>query len=50
MVERDQTAIWRWTNGRGLLPVDSTSGPMILDIQIGATTRYRRDIPRREAA
>ena len=48
--ERDGTAVWRWTKGRGVLPVDTADGPLIVEVLVAATTTYRMEAPLRAAA
>ena len=38
-VERDETTIWRWTNGDALLPL-TLQAPAILQVTIGDTAQY----------
>lgn len=48
--EGEGTAVWRWTNGRGVLPVDTMDGPVIVDVRVCATTTYPQTMPHRAAA
>jgi hypothetical protein len=42
-VERDDTALWRWTDGAALLPLDGAAG--LLRIELGGAMRYLMDVP-----
>lgn len=41
-------SVWRWTKGYGLLPVEATNAPAILEIVVAATTKYRIASPQSE--
>jgi hypothetical protein len=39
--ERLGSSIWRWTNGRGVLPIEAThQGPFIVEVLVSETTTY----------
>ncbi len=48
--EHDQDTVWRWTKGRGILPVRTTTTAVVIDIVISETTTYRIDEDRPKAA
>ncbi len=51
--ERDGQTLWRWTNGEATLPIDTLSGPAVLDIELGLASGYilsRSDEDQRIAA
>jgi hypothetical protein len=39
-VERDEATMWRWMNGDAVLPIESTDGPAMVEVQVGITMRH----------
>jgi hypothetical protein len=43
--ERADAALWRWTTGKGTLPVGVVKGPAVVEITIGETGTYLIEEP-----
>jgi antigen 43 len=39
-VERDEATMWRWMDGDAVLPIESTDGPAMVEVQVGIAMRH----------
>lgn len=40
--ETDGATLWRWTDGNARLPVQPTSGPLVVEVHVGMSPKFRR--------
>jgi hypothetical protein len=39
-VERNASTMWRWMNGDAVLPISSTDGPVMVEVQVGMSMKH----------
>jgi hypothetical protein len=40
LVERDDNTMWRWMNGNAVLPIQSTDGPAMVEVEVGMAMKH----------